>query len=64
MPDPEDVVSSIFSLAVLLVVIVVLYTFNAGGDLTRVTNIVSSLAVPFILTLIGVFVILQIIQVT
>jgi len=53
--DPGELVSSIFALVVALAIFVVLLAAFQGGDVLRITNLISTFAVPFIFILLFIF---------
>lgn len=62
MSDPGEVISAIFSTAVLLVVLAVLVGAFRGWNVSGIVNVVSSLAVPFLIGLIFLFLLLTVVQ--
>ncbi|WP_123619379.1 hypothetical protein [Halorubrum sp. CSM-61] len=55
MTDPEEVVTSIFILAVAAVVVVSIYRISIGGDVTTVSSIVGQFATPFVVLLLVIY---------
>lgn len=55
--DPEELVTGIFTTAILLVVLLILWTVRSGGDVLQLVNMVSSYAAPFVIILLVMFVI-------
>jgi len=53
--DPGELVTSIFSLFVILFVFSVLWTAFRGGDVTSIVSFVSSFAMPFVVILLIIF---------
>ena len=64
MSDPTEVVTSILVLAVSFVVVAMIWGTFQGWDVTAISSLVSSLAVPFVIALIGIFALLQIAELT
>ncbi|EFW90440.1 hypothetical protein ZOD2009_19028 [Haladaptatus paucihalophilus DX253] len=60
MSNPEEVIESIFVLAVGLVVLVSLYKSFYGGGLGDFTLLVGDLAIPFVVVLIGLYFVFRI----
>lgn len=55
--DPEELVTGIFTTAILLVVLLILWTVQSGGDVLQLVNMVSSYAAPFVIILLVMFVV-------
>lgn len=51
MPDPEQIVTTIFSVVISLVVLFMMKGALSGGNVSKIANMVSSLAVPFMIFL-------------
>ena len=64
MTDPGEIITTIFSIAVIGVVFLMIYGSFNGWDITAISSLVSSLVFPFVIGLIGLFAILQILQMT
>jgi hypothetical protein len=64
MTDPGEIVTGIFTAVVMGVVALMMYGAFNGWDITAISSVATSLAVPFVIGLIGLFAILQIAQMT
>lgn len=62
MTDPAELVYSIFSVAVMGVVLILVYGSFQGWNIGAIAEFVSSLAVPFTVGLIIMFFVLSIYQ--
>ena len=62
MTDPEDLITAIFTLFVGLVVLAALFQVYTGGSVARVSEIAGTVAIPFVLVLVGFYVVLIIIE--
>lgn len=62
MTDPGELISGIFSVAVLTVVVVLLVGAFQGWDISAISQTVSSLAVPFIISLVFFSLLLEIVR--
>jgi len=62
MTDPADVVSAIFTLAVSSVVLLMVYGALAGWDITAISQIAASFALPFVIFLVVMYVVLEVLN--
>ena len=60
--DPDELVTVIFSFAVFLVFIAIFRSVVSGGDIGAIVDLVSSLAVPFMVVLLIFYAIIVIWQ--
>ncbi|TKX46069.1 hypothetical protein [Halorubrum sp. ARQ200] len=62
MTNPDEIISSIFALAVAAVMLLALFQVYTGGSVARVSEIAGTLALPFVLLLLGLYAVLMIKQ--
>lgn len=60
MEGPGEIVSGIFSATVVLVVLLLLFGAFRGWDISAISQLISSFAVPFVISLVIFSFILQI----
>ncbi|SDK94450.1 hypothetical protein [Natronorubrum texcoconense] len=55
MADAAEVVSLLFSIIIAVTVVVLFHEATQGGDISGMVQVISELAVPFVLILLFVF---------